>query len=288
MQNSQQARAIETLMAYQPIAYHQDDPPRLSLCCTLCAEALLFAKDLFATAVTEVINSETIPYTISIDLKHAKGNQPEITKVAYPGKDTWVHTIRCYNHTRADYILNAGITIVYKPGPHTKRCEYAKIVTDLSIRRNASSIHQSMFRHLIHTLGLFSRRFAGPGTTLIEKREGNHISDYLITTTTGLIETPKATPGFQKVSSLMHSSHDSRVEPVRYMSRDRGILAEDDSPESHYIQESPLTMQTSLPSITPRTNPPSRSNTMSTLTEQYEAMLINQAHDRSRFRQPSI
>lgn len=215
-------------MHFQPRQYNPSGPIRITSDCKACYKAHLFAKDLFATVVTEVINEHTIGDTLSVDIRHHESPGKEIIQQVFPGKIGFSHTIRCFNHTRTEYLVYAGVQVIYRGSEHRNQCDYAKIIIDLSVRKKAPQSHLTNFTRLIDTLNLFSRKFADPGTTIVEKCNGHHSIDYLITTTVGKIEKPFATPSFHMTSAMIHNHKEER--PMSY--RSFGVtIVDDTSPE---------------------------------------------------------
>lgn len=150
----------------------------------------------------------------------------------FPGKIGFSHTIRCFNHTRIEYLVYAGVQVIYRGSDHRNQCDYAKIIVDLSVRKKAPQSHLTNFTRLIDTLNLFSRKFAGLGTTIVEKRNSHHSIDYLITTTVGKIEKPFATPSFHMMSAMIHNHKEER--PMSY--RSFGVtIVDDTSPERESV-----------------------------------------------------
>ena len=207
MNPSQENRRIETLMANQPLYYKPEKELSESkdACCNTCYQGLRFAKDLFEQLVVDAVTEETIKHTLSLDIKHRPAPRNESINQAFPGKDGWQHIIQLFNYNRGSYVAYAGVTVVTRHKHHTSQCEYLTIVTDVHIRKNASSTHHAMINNMIRNLSQYARRFSGTGTTTIEKRVDDQGISYLIATHIGKIATPFVTPGSTIISNYLYN-----------------------------------------------------------------------------------
>ena len=202
---SQAARNGETLMRCQPRPIGIDPWPDSHRLCELCQHALTVGQNLFSSVVYSVLNQRTMMCILSIDIMHQQAPHGDMIPHLYPGKVGWQHVLRLYNHNRTDYLQNMGITIIYRPEPHTTRCDYAHILTELGRKAEASRMHQAMFHFTLETIMNESRLFAGPGTTSVERKGEPLMVNYLVQTHLGKNRTLNIQPGFTRIYTWHHN-----------------------------------------------------------------------------------
>ena len=195
-------------MHYQPLPYNVQEYPKENDLCEVCVHALRRAEDMFASAVCEAVNDYTIPQVLSIDIRHQEAPKEDLWPQRFPGKYTWQHILRCYNHTRTEYLTNMAITVLYRKTAHSEKCKYAYIVTEVTRKRSAPQMHHNINREITRRLALESRRFTGPGTTSIERKESPQAIEYLINTMVGNARVLPVQPGYKRIKGYIHNYMD--------------------------------------------------------------------------------
>ena len=201
-------------MRIQPLPFIRHNPPQEEHLCEVCRNAFKLAEDMFASVVTEMLNDYTIGHVLSMDLKHNEAPEVDLWKTRFPTKDTWQHSLRCYNHTRTEYVTDSVITLCYKAQPHSTRCNYAYINIDLFRGVKAEIPHAFINRCIVKRLLLDSRRYCGPGTTTLERQQTKDFTSYQIHTVVGSTIVFPTTVGYTRERGWTHNHMEEAEIPI--------------------------------------------------------------------------
>lgn len=230
MATSRNARQTESLMRYQPLPFVRHSPPQEEHLCEVCSKALKLAEDMFASVVTETLNDYTIGHVLSMDLKHHEAPETDLWKTRFPTKDTWQHSLRCYNHTRTEYVTDTVITLCYRAQPHTEKCKYAYINVDLFRGVKADIPHAYITRNIVKRLLLDSRRYCGPGTTTLERQANKDFTSYQIHTVVGSTIVFPVTIGYTRERGWTHNNMEEAEIPIEHRQHRRHSDAAEPEP----------------------------------------------------------
>lgn len=179
--------------------------------CGKCQHGHRVAWDMYYHLVSHMLPPQAIQGNIQIQCTHKQLRDQEISGNARYEVAIWTayeHTVRIFSDDLNDYILNAGVRIIFRKDPHTEECATVMIEVDSPIRKRADpNIHQLNRQGLI-LLAMFMKEATGPGFTVIDDKTTNLITDTRIRSVLGKVHVPGLDLGYNRRSSFLHCRDD--------------------------------------------------------------------------------
>ena len=175
MSASRVARAMGVLTRDVPMRTKKPikttNPPDLDQMCSKCRVAHRRARDVIHTALIEVTDPSVINYgNIDIEVRRQYAGIGDFIPVFYPGRTGWLNELRVFSHEHNDYIINLGVTVIYRKEPHNDECRNTYIETQTAIRSMTPSHFKVIGYSLQRRIVQLMKQFSGEGVTAIDER----------------------------------------------------------------------------------------------------------------------
>ena len=230
---------------------------RLLALCKHCRNVHFIAGDIMSEMIGEVLAMERFRVrNVIVSVTQRPASESDYIGLIYPGRRGWTYEITAYDKDEEQYMLNIGITAIYKDEEHSdSQCENAYLEVYIPWRARLPLWLQITSSRIKERIETHLQRLTGEGITTVESNTNSKASETLITTGIGRNVMVVEHEGLHRIASYVHMN---KTHPLE----DNTSIREGawDGPILYPLDSKPVRVEEPLPIAPPHLNlePPKR------------------------------